>query len=502
MANQLKMAEIQQIWTLQALGWSQRRIARQLGLNRETVARYLHADPPLQAGSKPAISTPAKSGRTSECEPFIPTIEAKLDAGLSAQRIYQDLIAEVGFSHSYQSVKRMVRRLTRVQPQRFERIESAAGEEAQVDFGCGAWIGVAGEKRRRPHVFRIVLSHSRKGYSEAVLRQGTEEFLRCLENAFRYFGGVPKTLVIDNLRAAVTKADWYEPELHPKLQEFCRHYGTVVLPTRPAMPRHKGKIERGIDYVQENALRGRCFESLAAQNQHLLDWERNVADPRIHGTTRQQVRARFEQQERPALLPLPASLFPCFQEGRRRVHRDSFIEVQQSYYEVPPEYIGRDVWARWDNKLLRVFNDHFEQVTVHARVQPGQFSRDPNLPAHSRSVQRTQQYWLTEIDCIGTACGQWTRAMLDARGPTGLRAMLGVLSLARQHSAQRIEAACARALIHGAFRLKDIRRLLDQPEPQQSFTFLEKHPLIRDLAEYQALISSRTNPQPMEKIAS
>ena len=134
--------------------------------------------------------------------------------------------------------------------------------EAQVDFGQGAWVMVDG-KRKRPHLFRIVLSHSRKGYSEVVWQQTTESFIRCLENAFRYFGGVPRTLIIDNLRAAVTRADWYDPELNAKVAEFCRHYGTVMLPTRPAMPRHKGKIEAGVKFAQNNALKGRCFESLA-----------------------------------------------------------------------------------------------------------------------------------------------------------------------------------------------------------------------------------------------
>jgi transposase len=96
-------------------------------------------------------------------------------------------------------------------------------------------------KRKRPHLFRVVLSHSRKGYTEVVWRQTTENFIRCLENSFRHFGGVPGTLVIDNLRAAVTRADWYDPDINPKVAEFCRHYGTVIMPTRPAMPRHKEK---------------------------------------------------------------------------------------------------------------------------------------------------------------------------------------------------------------------------------------------------------------------
>ncbi len=140
-----------------------------------------------------------------------------------------------------------------------------------------------------------------------VGRKLTESFIRCLENAFRYFGGVPRTLVIDNLRAAVTRTDWYDPELNAKVAEFCRHYSTVMLPTRPAMPRHKGKIEAGVKFAQNNALAGRCFESLSAQNLFLLDWESGVADTRIHGTTRQQVVKVFNEIERPQLLS-PASL--------------------------------------------------------------------------------------------------------------------------------------------------------------------------------------------------
>ena len=98
-----------------------------------------------------------------------------------------------------------------------------------------------------------------------------------------------KTLVIDNLRAAVQKADWYEPELHPKLRSFCEHYGVVILPTRPYTPRHKGKIESGVKYVKRNALKARRFSSLEEENEFLLRWETTVADTRIHGTTKQQV---------------------------------------------------------------------------------------------------------------------------------------------------------------------------------------------------------------------
>src|SRR5690606_26359864 len=146
----------------------------------------------------------------------------------------------------------------------FRRMDCAAGQETQVDVGQGAWVVVDG-KRKRPHLGRMVLSHSRKGDSAVVRRPSAESVLRCPERAFRHFGGVTKTLVIDNLRAAVTRADWFEPELNPKVVAFCEHYGTVILPTKPYTPRHKGKIEAGVKYVQNNALAGRQFDSLNAQ---------------------------------------------------------------------------------------------------------------------------------------------------------------------------------------------------------------------------------------------
>lgn len=123
-------------------------------------------------------------------------------------------------------------------------METAPGEQAQVDFGSGAPVIGPDGKRRKTHVFRVVLSHSRKGYSETTFTQTTDDFIRCLENAFAAFGGVPKTLVIDNLKAAVAHPDWFDPELVPKIQSFCRHYGTVILPTKPYMPRPRAKSSR------------------------------------------------------------------------------------------------------------------------------------------------------------------------------------------------------------------------------------------------------------------
>ena len=325
------------------------------------------------------------AGRRSQCETYREVIQAKLDQQLSAQRIWQDLVADQGFTGKYDSVKRFVRRLIERRPLPFRRMEVPPGEEAQVDFGTGAWVVAPDGKRRKTHVFRIVLSYSRKAYSESTFTQTTDDFLRALENAFHAFGGVPKTLVIDNLKAAVAHPDWFDPELTPKVQSFCRHYGTVILPTKPYMPRHKGKVESGVKYVQANALKGRTFPSNEAQNRFLADWETGVADTRIHGTTKRQV-AKLFAEERPSLLPLPLERFPSFHEAQRKVNRDGHVEVAKAYYSMPPEYLGRTVWVRWDARLVRIFNHRFEQVACTCDTSKAASARKPSILRPRRST--------------------------------------------------------------------------------------------------------------------
>ena len=179
MSNVLKVSLQATIYSLHGRGWSRRRIARELGINRETVGRYLRLAKPAistagleEAGeAKPAISTAGNGvGRKSQCEPLAEVIKAKAEVGFSAQRIYQDLVGENGFTDSYQSVKRFVRKLRTAQPERIWRLECQPGEELQLDFGLGAPIDDGQGQKRRSWVLRMVLSYSRKAYSEAVIR--------------------------------------------------------------------------------------------------------------------------------------------------------------------------------------------------------------------------------------------------------------------------------------------------------------------------------------------
>lgn len=223
MANVLKMATVNSITTLVQAGYSDRRIADALGVDRGTVAKYRKqiqnppkappgttSDPPPQATGDPPPADSGdlpkpRTGPESLCEPHRELILSKLDQGLCAKRIWQDLVDEQNFLGRYHSVRRFVGKLSEQSPELVRRMEVAPGEEAQIDFGTAAVVKQPEGKTRRPWVLRVVLSHSRKAYSEAVYQQTTENFIRVLENAFRYFGGVPKTLVSVQWGATTSK---------------------------------------------------------------------------------------------------------------------------------------------------------------------------------------------------------------------------------------------------------------------------------------------------------
>jgi transposase len=590
MANHLKMDKVFSILALHKAGWSDRQIARELGVDRGAVARHIRL---AGAGSKPATDAPIGSareskpardaptgsadidqvhtpmsggfiallptaegdkvlsavaegtallgsnrsaaavpygtggpdsigtarlihrdrsqvaqgahtlggvpGHVSQCEPFRDGIVGRLQKGLTAQRIYQDLVTENGFAGSYYSVRRFVGKLTAATEVPFRRMECEPGAEAQVDFGAGAGVVEPGQRRRRPHVLRVVLSHSRKGYSEVVFRQRTEDFLACLENAFWHWGGVPRTIIPDNLKAAVKNPDWYDPQINPRVLAFCEHYGTVILPTKSYTPRHKGKVERGVGYVQDNALKGRTFTSLQEENRHLQQWEAAIADTRIHGTTRQQVCKVFEEVERKSLLPLPAGRFPFFHEARRSVHRDGHVEVQKAYYSAPPEYMGRQVWVRWDGRMVRIFNHRMAQIAVHAQRQPGQFSTQQKHIVSKKisAVERGADWLMHRVSLIGEHAERWAAAMLLARGVAGVRVLVGLMSLTHRHDNASIERACQIALTHQAFHLRSIRELIKRGTGQQEeFEFLQEHQIIRNLSSYGHIVRAAIRQEP------
>ena len=519
MANQLGMDKSLAIKQLRAAGYSERRIAKTLNISRGAVRRHLANNGSnstkaqtgfeilAQTGSADSNSTRAQTGSvvdqgpelaspqppsTSTCEPFRAQILEMLELGLSAKRIHQDLVQDHDFGGKYWPVYRFVAKLQERSELPFRRIEVEPGAELQVDFGTGARINLAGGRHRRTHVFRAVLSHSRKGYTESCFRQTIEDFIRVLENAFWALGGVPKTVVFDNAKCAVTTADWYDPELNPKIVDFCKHYNCAFVPTRPRTPRHKGKVERGVDYAQENALKGHQFDSLAAQNEHLFKWEANVADTRIHGTTRKQVKALFESVEKPALGPLPSQRFPFYHEGQRRVSRDGHVAVKRSFYSVPPEYLGSDVWVRWDSKMLRVLDRQMNVIATHLVQEPGKFSTDrAHIHSHKiSSVEKGIEYFLRKTRRIGPAATRWAEAVVASRGIESCRVLQGLLSLCKKHETAAIESACDKAWRSNTLNYRALKKFLesDKEARQETMEFMDSHPIIRPVSEYEEFV--------------
>ena len=516
MPNYLKMPKKSQVLALLELGWSYRRIEAETGVRRETVSGYDaarqanaaktfpgsdpsppvdSADVPVDTGSNPAKtfagskSNPAKTFLGSTPRPrfaagrYRTAITEKLDAGLSVQRIWQDLIEEYGYGASYESVKRFVR--TIASPRRAVGVfHCAPGAEAQVDFFRGApTLDAATGEWRRPWVFRMTLGHSRHGYEEAVWDQKLETFLRLHERAFRDLGGVPLVVRHDNLKAAVVRACFFDPDSHDVYLAFAAHWGFTPLPTRPRHPQENGKQERSGGYVKTNALKGRRFDSLAAQNAFLQHWNRTIARLRIHGTTRRQVWTHFVEVEQRALQPLAGEAFPYFASGERTVHTDGHVEVGAAFYPVPLALLGQRLRVRWDAHLVRVFHGD-TLVMVHARVAAGVFAPRAGEAEASTRQQAYVDRLVGQCARVGPALQRWAEAALAVRGVRAIRLIQGVLSLTRRHPRERVLAAITEAHAHQHFRYQTIRQLVERTPARPAPTLVTEDPAIRPMTQY------------------
>jgi hypothetical protein len=173
-------------------------------------------------------------------------------------------------------------------------------------------------------------------------------------------------------------------------------------------------------------------------------------------------------------------------EARRKVHRDGFVEYAKAYYSVPPESVGREVWVRADSRVLRVYTLQMRLLAAHALVEAGRFAtQDAHIHPHKRNaIERGAVYLLERCELIGPGAGAWARAMYANRGPMGVRVLQGLLQLARTHPVGQLEKAAQTARNHGCWRLRDVRRLIEQGDRVVQVDFLEQHELIRDLSAY------------------
>lgn len=512
MPNVLKMEKRILIKQLLELGWSYRRIESETGVRRETISKYDPNHPRNSKAAKvPTDPTSASSQNRPKCPPTEPEPDsstkptrisgaAEYDAfirertaqGLTAQRIYQDLVVQHDFKHSYDCVKRYVRKLKKSKPAVVAHIHTRPGEEAQVDFGEGAPTLKNG-RYLKPWLFKIVLSHSRHSYEEVVWQQDVETFIRCHERAFESFGGVPEIIRIDNLKSGVLKAHLYEPELNPIYSAFAGHYGFVPVPCLPRKPEHKGKVESGVGYTQDNALKGLKFDSLDAQNTHLRDWNRRWARTRIHGTIKQQVWAVFTNIERDALGALPEKPFQYFKVGKRKVHADGHIEVAGAYYSVPHHYLGQSLTVHFNSQWIKVL-DGTEIAAFHRRVEPGRFHTEKtHLPENKTiSQEEYKKKLLARCAAIGEGTRSWAQMALKERKQLAFRAIQGVLRLPDKYSPDLIEKACAQARKIGSIRYGTVATLCRELSNQkgEQLELIQEHDIIRDPKDYQLFIDN------------
>ena len=517
MSNVLSEQKKQQVIALGRLGWSLRRIERETGVRRETAAGYLKEagigirpaggwgrsaakpanGPSADPDPKPAneltpgldAESDAPQPTASACEPYRELIEEALSRGRNAKAIWQDLVDDHGFPASYLSVKRFVRHLCGSEKQPRAVIATPPGEEAQVDYGSGPMVRNPHTNRYlRTRLFVMTLGFSRKCVRLIVTQSSARTWAELHEIAFRRLGGVPRLIVLDNLREGVLKPDIYDPAINPLYRDVLAHYGATALPCRVGDPDRKGKVESSVGHAQKTPLKGQRFEFVSEAQAYLDRWEEHWADKRIHGTTKRQVAAMFAE-EKPALLPLPLEPFRYFQYGVRSVNLDGCVEVGAAYYSAPPGWIGRRVNVQWDQRQVRLLDpgngqllrEHFTQPRGTHRIAPEDRPRQTPLS--------TLQL-LSRAGRAGKHIGSLCRLMHVAQGEQAVRRILGVLSLARKYGSAAVDQACSLALDAGS-DYRFVRRYLESA-PAFPLTLRQVDPLIRQLNLYRDVIEQRS----------
>lgn len=359
--------------------------------------------------------------------------------GRNAVAIYQDLVDERGFIQRYNSVKRFCRGLRRREPEQFDRLEFAAAEECQVDYGEGAPTrhAVTG-KYRKPRLFVMTLRYSRRSFRQVVWKSSSETWARLHEQAFRYFGGSTNYCVLDNLREGVITPDIYEPTINRLYPAVLAHYRCIADPARVQDPDRKGTVENAIQHIQSTALKGKKFESIEAQNQHLMDWEERWAATRVHGRAKRQVEAMF-QEEKPFLTPLPIESFRYFKEETRTVQDDRTVQVNDSWYAARPARIGTQVIVRIFERDLEI-RDYatLELIRCHTLAYKKGEVLLPNAERIFNPSRQTRQI-LRQAQKIGPNAQALCQQLFDKRGREAQKSMWGIVALVTRFPVSIVE---------------------------------------------------------------
>ena len=458
-------------------GETDRAVSRALGVARKTVARYREmaerqgwlegALPPVEALDEslkalmPPPNLPRHPFKAARYRAVIGTLR---QGGVKFMTLYERLREDHDYAGSYAALRRYVIHLEGDCRKAFVRIETAPGEEAQVDFGGAGEMGdpKTGEIRKA-WAFVMTLSHSRHQYVTFVFDQKVSTWLRCHREAFEYFGGVPKKIVLDNAKCAITKAALYDPVVQRSYRECAEHYGFLISPCRVRTPEHKGKVERGVGYVKGNFLAGRPVMAIPQANVKVLGWIEGVAGMRIHGTTKWRPWERFHEVEAGALLLLPASPYDMGVWKQAKLHPDCHVVVDGAFYSAPHRLIGRLLWVRSNGRDVAIYHD-YERVATHAWGAPGVRRTNPvhYPPGKVAFLMATPTFCRERAGEIGEATKTVVARLFDDRVLDRLRSVQALLRLAGKYGERRLEAACRRALCFDETNYTTIKRILER----------------------------------------
>lgn len=473
---------------------SNRSVAQTLGIDRRTVGQYRRwaTEQELLDGPLPTIealqalvahtfSAAPPPQNVSTVEPYREQVVAWRREGVEIAAIHGRL-KEQGFTHGDMTVYRFVRALEPKTPEVVVRVETPPGAEAQVDFGdAGCQLDPQTGKLRRAWVFVMTLSYSRHQYAELVFDQSIDTWIRLHRHAFEFFQGVPERVVPDNLKAAVVKACFDDPQIQTTYRECAEHYGFRIAPCKVRTPEHKGKVEQGgVHYVKRNFLGGREPAALPDANAALRKWCLETAGQRVHGTTREQPLTRFTEVEQARLRPVPEIPYDLARWKVAKVHRDGHVTFENAYYSTPCDLVGQQVYVRGGSCEVRIYTLEHRLVTTHPRAtRQGEWvTKVEHLPP-----EKVDGLLLDRPACqaaaeeIGTATAQVTQQLLEDPVVDRHRTVIRLLRLRGTYGDARLEAACARALHFDDPRYQTIKEILrtgqDQtplptPEPPSS----------------------------------
>lgn len=460
-------------------GLSDRQIAKTAGMARSSVGEYLRRF--LESGLVWPLSA-ARSDRELEAclfppPPAIPTEQRPLPdwptvhaemrrKGVTLMLLWQEYKAmnPDGFQYSWFCDTYQAWRSRR---DRVMRQIHRAGEKLFVDF-CGQTVPITDPKTgeiRQTQIFVAVLGASSYTYAEAVETQGLADWIGAHVRAFQFLGGCPEVLVPDNLKSGVTKVCRYEPDVQSSYAEMAAHYDVAVVPARVRKPKDKAKVEAGVLLVERwilARLRHRIFCSLSELNRAIAGLTEDLNRrpfKKLPGCRR----SAFEEQDRPALQPLPVTPYEFAQWKQAKVHPDYHVEVEGHYYSVPHILVGRKIDLRYTVTTVEAFHQG-QRVASHARVDlRGRHTTvESHMPPHHRNAKWSPQRLISWAEKTGPATAQLVTAILHSRRHVeqGYRSCLGILRLGERFGSSRLEAACQRALSIKALSYRSVESIL------------------------------------------